>query len=59
MIWFVTNLQAIAMDKDLGHRVAPDVDVLDLLRGNVLSLSQLEDVLLPVHDLQNTILKVE
>lgn len=44
------------MNKDLGHRSTAHVHVLDLLRCDVFSLSQLEDVLLPVDDLQNTTL---
>lgn len=33
-----------------------DIDVLDLLWSNVLALSQLKDVLLPVYYLQSAIL---
>lgn len=44
------------MNKSLGHRVAVDVDVFDLLGRDVLALCQLEDVLLAVHDLQSAIL---
>lgn len=44
------------MNIELSHRFAPDVDVLDLLRGDVLALRQLEDVLLPVNDLQCSVL---
>lgn len=51
-----TYLQAVSMHKHLGHCVAPHINVLDLLRGNVLALGQLEDVLLPVHDLQGAVL---
>lgn len=45
------------MNIELSHRFAPDVDVLDLLRGDVLALRQLEDVLLPVNDLQCSVLQ--
>lgn len=44
------------MDKDLGHRATAHVHVLDLLRCDVLPLSQLKDVLFPVNDLQNAAL---
>lgn len=50
-------LQAVSVHKDLSHRVAPHVHVLDLLGGDVLALGQLEDVLLPVHDLQGAVLR--
>ncbi len=45
------------MNIELCHRLTPNVDVLDLLGGNVLALRQLEDVLLPVNDLQCAILQ--
>ena len=45
------------MNVKLGHRFTPDVDVLDLLGGDVLALRQLEDVLLPVNDLQRAVLE--
>lgn len=45
------------MNIELCHRLTPDVDVLDLLRGDVLALRQLEDVLLPVNDLQCAVLQ--
>lgn len=44
------------MNKDLGHPTTAHVHVLDLLRCDVLPLSQLEDVLLPVNYLQNATL---
>lgn len=44
------------MHKHLGHGAAAHVYVLDLLGGDVLALRQLEDVLLPVDDLQDTTL---
>ena len=44
------------MHKDLGHCVTPGVDILYLLWCNVLSLGQLEDVLLPVHNSQSAVL---
>lgn len=45
------------MNEDLSHGVAVDVDVLDLLGSDVLALSQLKDVLLPVDDLQRAVLR--
>lgn len=50
-------LQTISMNIKLCHRFAPNVDVLDLLRGDVLTLRQLENVLFPVNDLQRAILR--
>lgn len=50
-------LQTISMNVELSNRFAPDVDVLDLLGGDVLALRQLEDVLLPVNNLQRAILQ--
>lgn len=50
-------LQAFAVDKYLGHGVAQSVHGLNLLRRNVFPLCQLEDVLLPVCDLQSAVLK--
>lgn len=44
------------MHKYLRHRITPHVDVLYLLRSNVLALCQLKDVLLSVHNLQGAIL---
>lgn len=44
------------MNVELRHRFTPDVDVLDLLRGDVLALRQLEDVFFPVDDLQRAVL---
>ena len=45
------------MDKDLSHRSTAAVDVLDLLGGDVLPLGQLEQVLLPVDELQGPVLR--
>lgn len=39
------------MDIDLGHGVTADVDVLNLLWGNVFSLGQFKDVLFPINNL--------
>lgn len=50
-------LQAVSMHIELSHWLAPDVNVLNLLRGNVLALRQLENVLLPVDDFQCAILQ--
>lgn len=50
------HLQAVAVHEHLGHGAAAHVHVLDLLGGDVLALRQLEDVLLPVDDLQDTTL---
>lgn len=52
-------LQAVTVDKDLGHRVAQSVHGLDLLGRDVLPLCQLENVLLPVCDLQSAILQAD
>lgn len=52
-----THLQAVAVHEHLGHRAASHIDVFDLLRGDVLSLRQLKDVLLPVDDLQDAALR--
>lgn len=49
-------LQAVSMHKDLSHCIAPHINVLDPLGGDILALGQLEDVLLPVHDLQGAVL---
>lgn len=51
-----TDLQTVAVNVDLSHSTAPHVDILDLLWGDVLALCQLEDVLLPIDDLQRPIL---
>lgn len=45
------------MHIELCHRLTPNVDVLYLLRGDVLALRQLEDVLLPVNDFQCAVLQ--
>lgn len=45
------------MHIELCHRLTPNVDVLYLLRGDVLALRQLEDVLLPVNDFQRAVLQ--
>lgn len=45
------------MHVELRHWLTPDVDVLNLLRRNVLALRQLKDVLLPVDDLQGAVLQ--
>ena len=45
------------MNIELCHRFTPYVDVLNLLRGDVLALRQLEDMLLPVNDLQCAVLQ--
>lgn len=57
MVCVCSYLQAIAMNIELCHRLTPNVDVLNLFRGDVLALCQLEDVLLPVNDLQCAILQ--
>lgn len=43
-------LQTVSVHVELCHGLTPDVDVLYLLRRDVLALRQLEDVLLPVND---------
>lgn len=52
----LSYLQAVSMHKHLCHRSAAYVHVFNLLRCDVLALSQLEDVLLAVDDLQNATL---
>lgn len=44
------------MHKYLGHRSTAHIHILNLLWRYVLPLSQLEDVLLPVNNLQNSTL---
>lgn len=44
------------MHKHLGHRFTAHIHILNLLWCYVLPLSQLEDVLLPVNNLQNATL---
>mmetsp|Transcript_4106 Transcript_4106/g.10480 ORF Transcript_4106/g.10480 Transcript_4106/m.10480 type:complete len:237 (+) Transcript_4106:107-817(+) len=44
--------ERVSVHEDLEHEGAPLANLLDLLRGHVLSLRQLEEVLLPVNDLQ-------
>lgn len=51
------HLQTVSMYEGLRHSFTPDVDVLDLLWSDVFSLSQLENVLLTVHELQSAILQ--
>lgn len=50
-------LQAVSMDIELCHWLTPNVNVLNLLWGNVLALRQLENMLLPIDDFQRAILK--
>lgn len=45
------------MNIKLCHRLTPYVNVLYLLRGDVLALRQLEDVLLSVNDFQRPVLQ--
>lgn len=52
----MADLQTVSMHKHLHHCITPRVDVLDLLRSDVLALGQLENVLLPVDDLQRAVL---
>lgn len=44
------------MDVELRHGFTADVDVFYLLWGNIFTLSQFKDVLLPVDDLQCAVL---
>ena len=44
------------MDKDLGHGPTAVVDGLYLLGGDVFSLGELKQVLLPVDELQGPVL---
>lgn len=55
-VCLVYYLQAVSVHVELCHWLTPDVNVLDLLRGDVLALGQLEDVLLPVDDFQRAVL---
>jgi hypothetical protein len=48
-------LQTVAVDKRLRHILGAHIDILDLLRRNILTLLQLENVLDPVDDLQRAI----
>lgn len=50
------HLETVSVHEHLGHGAAAHVHVLDLLRRDVLALSQLEDVLLTVDDLQDAAL---
>lgn len=52
----VYYLQTVSVHVELCHWLTPDVNVLNLLRGDVLALGQLEDVLLPVDDFQRAVL---
>lgn len=45
------------MHVELCHGLTPDVDVLYLLRRDVLALRQLEDVLLPIDDFERAVLQ--
>ena len=49
-------LQAVSVHKHLQYRHTACVNILDLLRGDVLALRQLEDVLLPIDDSQGAVL---
>lgn len=49
-------LQTVSVHEHLQHGDATHVDILYLLRGDVLSLCQLEDVLFSVDDAQRPIL---
>mmetsp|Transcript_3120 Transcript_3120/g.11312 ORF Transcript_3120/g.11312 Transcript_3120/m.11312 type:complete len:346 (-) Transcript_3120:627-1664(-) len=44
--------QGVPVHEDLEHERGPLADLLDLLRGHVLALRELEEVLLPVNDLE-------
>ena len=47
-----TGLQGVTVNKDLRYIVTLQVDILQLVRNNILSLGQLEYVLLTVDNLQ-------
>lgn len=51
------DLQTVSVHVELRHWLTPDIDVLYLLRRDVLALRQLKDVLLPVDDLQGAVLQ--
>lgn len=44
------------MDVDLGNRVTADVDVLNLLRRNIFSLSEFKYMLFPVNNFKSPVL---
>jgi hypothetical protein len=44
------------MDKNLQYWSAPGINIFNLLWGNVFSLCQLENILLPVNNFQSSIL---
>lgn len=46
-----SHLQTVSVYERLHYSFTPDVNILNLLRGDVFSLSQLENVLLTVHNL--------
>jgi len=50
-----THLQTFAMHKDLLNVLGLDVNVLNLLRHNVLALTELKDVLFAINNLQRSI----
>mmetsp|Transcript_7586 Transcript_7586/g.21562 ORF Transcript_7586/g.21562 Transcript_7586/m.21562 type:complete len:230 (-) Transcript_7586:1425-2114(-) len=49
------SLETVPMDEGLSHPLALNEDILDLLRGNVLALGKLKDVLLPIDDLETAV----
>lgn len=51
-----SHLQAVSMYEGLHYSFTPDVNILNLLWGDVFSLSQLKNVLLTVHNLQSAVL---
>lgn len=55
----ITYLQAFPMYKDLGYRSTSDIDIFYLLWSNVFSLCKLKYILLPINDLQCSILEVK
>lgn len=47
------------MDIDLGNRITADIDILDLLRCNIFSLSKFKYMLFPINNFKSPILSGE
>lgn len=55
----ITYPQAFPMYKDLGYSSTSDIDIFYLLWSNVFSLCKFKYILLPIYDLQRSILEVK
>lgn len=55
----ITYPQTFSMYKDLGYRSTSNIDIFNLLWSNVFSLCKFKYILLPVNDLQCSILEVK